>query len=129
MIRLDLSKFDCPGFRSANLGLLGLPCSLALVLSTQAIYKTHSLLSHDSPSSSLFFTMVRRSPFYHAPFQNLPLDILYPILSQLTDRKDWYSCSLVSKTFCRIATPFLYRTLDSRIISKVCFRSPFTSDP
>ena len=59
---------------------------------------------------------------FRAPFQDLPLDILHPILSQLTDRKDWHACTLVSKAFSRVATPFLYRTLDSRIISKVrCF--------
>ncbi|KAF4621417.1 hypothetical protein D9613_001027 [Agrocybe pediades] len=47
-------------------------------------------------------------------FHDLPLDILYPILAQLTERKDWHSCSLVNKVFARVATPFLYRTLDAR---------------
>lgn len=56
---------------------------------------------------------------FRAPFQDLPLDILHPILSQLSDRKDWHTCALVSKAFLRAAIPFLYRTLDSRIISKV----------
>ncbi|KAF9047720.1 hypothetical protein BJ165DRAFT_1323347, partial [Panaeolus papilionaceus] len=55
-------------------------------------------------------------------FQNLPFDVLAPILSHLTDRRDWHACCLVSKAFARIATPFLYRTLDSRRISnKVSF--------
>ena len=56
---------------------------------------------------------------FRAPFQDLPLDILPPIVSQLTDRKDWHACALVSKAFNQVATPLLYRTLDSRIISKV----------
>ena len=57
---------------------------------------------------------------FRAPFQDLPLDILPPILAQLTDRRDWHACTVVSRSFNRAATPFLYRTLDSRIISKVC---------
>ncbi|KAF8875032.1 hypothetical protein BD779DRAFT_1613471 [Infundibulicybe gibba] len=61
-----------------------------------------------------------QSPLFRAPFnpQNLPFDILPPILVQLGDRRDWHACALVSKVFNRVATPLLYRTLDSRIISK-----------
>ncbi|KAF8911647.1 hypothetical protein CPB84DRAFT_1762467 [Gymnopilus junonius] len=62
-----------------------------------------------------------------APFQDLPLDILHPILSQLSDRKDWHACTLVSKAFSRVSTPFLYRTLDSRIISKTLVHHPSTT--
>jgi hypothetical protein len=51
--------------------------------------------------------------------QNLPADILPPILDHLVDRKDLNACSLVSWMFYRVATPLLYRTLDSRIASKV----------
>ncbi|KAF8957315.1 hypothetical protein BDZ97DRAFT_1846863 [Flammula alnicola] len=62
-----------------------------------------------------------------APFQDLPVDVLPSILAQLTDRKDWHSCTLVSKVFSRLATPFLYRTLDSRIISKTLVHHPSTT--
>lgn len=79
-----------------------------------------------------FFTYKRRctyifSPFptwmsslkaFRSPFQDLPFDVLNPVLSQLSDNRDWHACALVNKTFCRVATPLLYRTLDSRIISK-----------
>ena len=51
--------------------------------------------------------------------QELPLDLLQPILEHLTDRKDWLACSLVNKAFNQTATPLLYHTLDSRLISKV----------
>jgi hypothetical protein len=51
--------------------------------------------------------------------QDLPFDILPPILAQLIDRRDWHACALASKTFNRVATPLLYSTLDSRILSKV----------
>jgi hypothetical protein len=67
--------------------------------------------------------MIRRSKptTFRSPLlsQDLPLDILPPILAQLSDRKDWHACALVSKVFNRVATPLLYRTLDSRVISKV----------
>ena len=55
---------------------------------------------------------------FRSPFQDLPFDVLPPVLSQLSDSRDWHACALVNKTFCRVATPLLYRTLDSRIISK-----------
>jgi len=55
---------------------------------------------------------------FRSPFQDLPFDILPPVLSQLSDNRDWHACALVNKTFHRVATPLLYRTLDSRIISK-----------
>ncbi|KAF9523841.1 hypothetical protein CPB83DRAFT_798739 [Crepidotus variabilis] len=51
-------------------------------------------------------------------FQDLPIDILSPILSHLDNRRDWHSCSLVNKIFNEISTPYLYMKLDSRIISK-----------
>ncbi|KAF8817512.1 hypothetical protein BYT27DRAFT_7199043 [Phlegmacium glaucopus] len=59
-----------------------------------------------------------------SPFQDLPFDVLPPMLSQLTDRRDWHACTLVNKSFCRVATPLLYRTLDSRIISKTLVHHP-----
>lgn len=62
--------------------------------------------------------LTRRAAF-RAPFHELPIDVLPSILAQLSDRRDWHSAALVSKIFNRLATPFLYRTLDSRIISKV----------
>ncbi|KJA20458.1 hypothetical protein HYPSUDRAFT_88713 [Hypholoma sublateritium FD-334 SS-4] len=55
---------------------------------------------------------------YGAPFQELPVDVLPTIFAHLDGLGDWHACTLVNKLFCRLATPFLYRTLDSRIISK-----------
>jgi hypothetical protein len=55
-------------------------------------------------------------------FADLPLDILYPILEHLNDAKDWCVCAVVNKTFNKGATPLLYRSLDTRIISKVSRR-------
>src|SRR5947209_3769104 len=52
-------------------------------------------------------------------YNDLPVDLLSPILTQLSDRRDWHACALVSKAFNKAATPLLYRKLDSRIISKV----------
>lgn len=52
-------------------------------------------------------------------FADLPLDILYPILTNLNDAKDWCVCALVNKTFNKAAIPLLYRNLDTRIITKV----------
>ena len=49
------------------------------------------------------------------PFTDLPLDILQPIVASLSDRRDWHACALVNKAFNQVATPLLYRTLDSRI--------------
>ena len=57
---------------------------------------------------------------FRSPFQDLPFDVLPPVLAQLSDSRDWHACALVNKSFCRVATPLLYRTLDSRIISKAC---------
>ena len=45
---------------------------------------------------------------------HVPLDLLGPILVHL-DRRDLVNAALVSSTFNSIATPLLYRTLDSRI--------------
>lgn len=49
------------------------------------------------------------------PFSDLPLDVLPPIIAHLSDPKDWHACALVDKGFNKVATPLLYRTLDSRI--------------
>ncbi|KAI3611911.1 hypothetical protein WG66_016126 [Moniliophthora roreri] len=57
----------------------------------------------------------------------LPFDLLPPILSQLCNRKDLHACALVSKAFNRAATPLLYHTLDSRIISKSSLHHPATT--
>ncbi|KAJ7647776.1 hypothetical protein FB45DRAFT_208631 [Roridomyces roridus] len=56
----------------------------------------------------------------------LPLDLLYPIL-ELADRHDWNSCALVSKSFNHAATPLLYSTLDSRVVSKSLVYHPSTT--
>ncbi|KAH9485727.1 hypothetical protein JR316_0002642 [Psilocybe cubensis] len=72
-------------------------------------------------------TRHERRALFRAPFQELPVDILPPILSHLAERKDWHACTLVSKTFCRVATPLLYSTLDSRIISKTLLHHPCTT--
>ncbi|KAK7472355.1 hypothetical protein VKT23_000472 [Stygiomarasmius scandens] len=54
----------------------------------------------------------------------LPLDLLHPILCYLTDYADINACSQVNKTFNSIATPKLYRKLDSRAISKFFIHHP-----
>ncbi|KAJ6589986.1 hypothetical protein DFH09DRAFT_1140592 [Mycena vulgaris] len=59
--------------------------------------------------------------------QDLPLDLLRPILEQLTDRRDWNSCALVSKNFNRVAIPLLYSVLDSRVVSKTLVYHPSTT--
>ncbi|KAF8058786.1 hypothetical protein FPV67DRAFT_1676352 [Lyophyllum atratum] len=72
----------------------------------------------------------RRSPsLFRPPFipQDLPVDILPPILAQLSDRTDLYACALVSKVFNRASIPLLYRTLDSRIISRSLVHHPSTT--
>lgn len=61
-------------------------------------------------------------------FEDLPVDILDPIVEQLGNRKDLRTCTLVSKEFNRIATPLLYQSLDSRSTSKVCIDYVITSD-
>ncbi len=47
--------------------------------------------------------------------ENIPSDLVAPILEHLLDRRDLGQCALVGWTFNRVATPLLYRTLDSRI--------------
>ncbi|KAJ7104562.1 hypothetical protein C8R43DRAFT_1047255 [Mycena crocata] len=59
--------------------------------------------------------------------QDLPLDLLRPILEQLTDRRDWNSCAIVNKNFNRVATPLLYSVLDSRVVSKTLVYHPCTT--
>ncbi|KAJ4483607.1 hypothetical protein J3R30DRAFT_3680978 [Lentinula aciculospora] len=54
----------------------------------------------------------------HDLLLDLPFDLIQPILEYLTDRRDWNACCLVSKSFNKVATPLLYRTLDSRIITQ-----------
>ncbi|KAJ7125235.1 hypothetical protein C8R44DRAFT_840362 [Mycena epipterygia] len=56
--------------------------------------------------------------------QDLPLDLVRPILEQLTDRRDWNSCALVNKNFNRVAIPLLYSVLDSRVVSKTLVYHP-----
>ncbi|KAH0829117.1 hypothetical protein J3R83DRAFT_2593 [Lanmaoa asiatica] len=46
--------------------------------------------------------------------ENVSVDLLYPVFDYL-DRCDLVNAVLVSVTFNRVATPLLYRTLDSRI--------------
>ncbi|KAJ7270095.1 hypothetical protein B0H12DRAFT_1310749 [Mycena haematopus] len=50
--------------------------------------------------------------------QDLPLDLLRPILEQVTDRRDLSSCVLVNRNFNCAAIPLLYSVLDSRVVSK-----------
>ncbi|KAJ6497524.1 hypothetical protein C8R45DRAFT_822497, partial [Mycena sanguinolenta] len=51
--------------------------------------------------------------------QDLPLDLLRPILEELSDRRDLCSCVLVNRNFNRAAIPLLYSVLDSRrVVSK-----------
>ncbi|RDB25218.1 hypothetical protein Hypma_007471 [Hypsizygus marmoreus] len=77
--------------------------------------------------------MIRRrhhsQVYFRAPLspQDLPVDILPPILAQLSDRRDWHACALVSRVFNRAATPLLYRKIDSRIISKSVVLHPSTT--
>ncbi|KAL0955714.1 hypothetical protein HGRIS_001934 [Hohenbuehelia grisea] len=59
--------------------------------------------------------------------RELPFDLLPPILARLADRRDWHACALVSKTFNRVATPLLYRKLDSRVLSKSTLSHPCTT--
>ena len=60
---------------------------------------------------------IMTSPGYFKLFnsEDIPSDLIAPILEQLVDRRDLSQCALVSWTFNRAATPLLYRTLDSRI--------------
>lgn len=44
-----------------------------------------------------------------ADFSSLPLDLLPTILSHLNKRQDLRTCTLVSRTWNRTATPLLYR--------------------
>jgi hypothetical protein len=59
--------------------------------------------------------------FYRTPLvtDDLPFDILPIILQALSDKQDYLACTLVNKTFNRIATPLLYRELNSRAIPEV----------
>ena len=70
-----------------------------------------------SPCSPLFIEMCAMSSR-----PELPLDILPPILAQLSGPRDWHACALVSKVFNRAATPLLYRTLNSRMFHKVSLK-------
>ncbi|KAJ7188834.1 hypothetical protein C8R46DRAFT_1055888 [Mycena filopes] len=56
--------------------------------------------------------------------QDLPLDLLRPILEHLTDRHDLSSCASVNITFNRAATPLLYSVLDSRAVPKTLVYHP-----
>ncbi|KAF5354921.1 hypothetical protein D9756_005665 [Leucocoprinus leucothites] len=59
--------------------------------------------------------------FHRTPLltDDLPLDILPIILEGLGSRQDFHACTLVNKTFNRIATPLLYRELNTRTIPQV----------
>lgn len=48
--------------------------------------------------------------------EDIPYDVLPPILVNLVDRRDLYAAALVSQAFHRAATPYLYARLDSRLI-------------
>ncbi|KAH6885489.1 hypothetical protein BKA70DRAFT_1337594 [Coprinopsis sp. MPI-PUGE-AT-0042] len=53
-----------------------------------------------------------------ATFQDLPLELLKPVIESLDDRRNWHACSLVSRDFNRISTPLLYQDLDSSVVSQ-----------
>lgn len=43
----------------------------------------------------------------------IPIDIFCSILEHLTDRRDLYTAALASRDLNKVATPLLYRTLDT----------------
>ncbi|KAG1723125.1 uncharacterized protein EDB91DRAFT_183771 [Suillus paluster] len=47
--------------------------------------------------------------------ENVPVDLLQPILIHLPDRRHLSAAALVSRAFNRAATPLLYRRLDSQV--------------
>ncbi|KAK7057668.1 hypothetical protein R3P38DRAFT_1182987 [Favolaschia claudopus] len=52
-------------------------------------------------------------------FSGLPLDLLGPIMEQLSDsRRALSACVLVNRSFNHAAMPLLYSVLDSRLVSK-----------
>jgi len=53
--------------------------------------------------------------------ENVPVDLLRPILDFLSDRRHLSAAALVSWAFNRAATPLLYRTLDSQLWHNVRF--------
>ncbi|KAF9471681.1 hypothetical protein BDN70DRAFT_926055 [Pholiota conissans] len=67
------------------------------------------------------------TPYTCPSLHSLPLDVLPSIFTQLADQRDWAAAALVSRAFNRHATPFLYRTLDSRVISKTFIHHPSTT--
>ncbi|TFY78476.1 hypothetical protein EWM64_g5534 [Hericium alpestre] len=50
--------------------------------------------------------------------ETVPTDILHLLLEYLTDRRDLHSAALTSRCFNHVATPLLYRTLDSNTRTK-----------
>ncbi|KAN0081359.1 hypothetical protein V8E55_008983 [Tylopilus felleus] len=52
--------------------------------------------------------------------ENVPLDLLYPVLDHL-DRRDLVNTALVSSKFNCVTTPLLYRTISSHTEEKVLF--------
>ncbi|KAI9568831.1 hypothetical protein HD554DRAFT_2204841 [Boletus coccyginus] len=58
--------------------------------------------------------------------ENVPLDLLYPVLDHL-DRPDLVNTALVSSTFNRVATPLLYRAISSRISEEKVLLHPCTT--
>ncbi|OJA15022.1 hypothetical protein AZE42_05246 [Rhizopogon vesiculosus] len=47
--------------------------------------------------------------------ENVPVDLLQPILNHLSTRRHLSATALVNRAFNRAATPLLYRTLDSQL--------------
>lgn len=56
--------------------------------------------------------------------QDLPLDLLYPILDHL-DRPDLVNTALVNTTFNNVTTPLLYRVISSRITEEKVRNFPY----
>ncbi|KAH9975540.1 hypothetical protein BGW80DRAFT_1297730 [Lactifluus volemus] len=49
----------------------------------------------------------------HPTTHFIPTDIFHSVLEHITDRRDLYAAALVSRDFNCVATPLLYRTLDT----------------
>jgi len=49
---------------------------------------------------------------------NIPTDILSIIFEYLADQRDLHTCAQICRLFNLVATPLLYRTVDTRIITK-----------
>lgn len=102
------------GWTLGQLGRLILQAIRVYVTAGEGIYAQH--VRDSFQAGCLVVCPMKFAAFIR---QDLPLDLLRPILEQLTDRRDWNSCALVSKNFNRVAIPLLYSVLDSRVVSKV----------